>query len=188
MRESSSGGIDWKAESFSSLHSPSHLSFSVPHITLTFPSSFYYEMSTRLRKFSEGVPRFFPFKSAAKTVVEREKKPLWSTLSWDAERRSRSPSTLSRPRLHSDGEEKEEKKEDEEKMDMEGYCRHCLWMAEHKRKVLKVRQSSKIHALSGTVFLSLFLDPREEPVVSLSGRTGVRSHSSRSSIGRKIER
>lgn len=150
-------GIRIRIEIESSSHHPiSPISYP-PHPSIPSPPPLF--MSTKLRKLSQGMR--LPLKSGPKTVVEREKRPLWSTLSWDSERRSRSPSMNSRTRLHSDGDTEEDRSEsnsrrssrkgrdkDEEEKDIEYYCTHCYLLGEHRRRVLKVEIESAVSRLA----------------------------------------
>ena len=90
------------------------------------------------------------------------KKKLGPSLSWDPEHRSRSPSTSSRSRIHSDGSDKPKKKkeslpntailqgpdDDGEKLELAATCLHCSLSAEYKRNILRTEIESAVKRLA----------------------------------------
>lgn len=96
------------------------------------------------RKASES--RFLPVALRSPGAILRRKKPLGPSLSWDPERRSRSSSTTSRSRVHSDGSE--DPAEEGDKLEMESECLHCSLAAALKRRQLQTEIESAVLRLA----------------------------------------
>ncbi|CAI4223128.1 unnamed protein product [Auanema sp. JU1783] len=111
------------------------------------------------RKLSEALPAAL----RSPTNILRRKKTLGPSLSWDPEHRSRSPSQVSRSRIHSDGSEEppapvvasatSEGESDDEafegpRFELELSCPHCALVADYKRRLLKTELESAVLRLA----------------------------------------
>uniref|UniRef100_A0AC34GT55 Diacylglycerol kinase n=1 Tax=Panagrolaimus sp. ES5 TaxID=591445 RepID=A0AC34GT55_9BILA len=88
------------------------------------------------------------------------KKKLGPSLSWDPEHRSRSPSTSSRSRIHSDGSENGRKRDsivanphtDDEhggdRLELVSTCLHCSLSVEYKKNILRTEIESAVKRLA----------------------------------------
>uniref|UniRef100_A0A1I7X4S6 Uncharacterized protein n=1 Tax=Heterorhabditis bacteriophora TaxID=37862 RepID=A0A1I7X4S6_HETBA len=105
------------------------------------------------RKLSEALPAAL----RSPTTILRRKKPLGPSLSWDPEHRSRSPSSTSRSRIHSDGSEERTERRASEKdtgyieeprFELEVSCSHCALVADYRRRILKTEIESAVMRLA----------------------------------------